>query len=144
MPVQMGIKRLWCSYNHMPGGQVVVQHFENLELERRTGDDTSEKVKFTAEERLKSFEKSDFVALYLKGQLHKNKVLVYDGPDLGDHPRAADMVIEWALKQGQQPIVSKAAPTPVQQDLADRVVKVETRIDSIESKIDQLLARKSA
>ena len=125
-------KRMWVVYNHMPGGQVTAQKFDHVVRDRRKGDDMTERVVITCEEQIKGFEKSDFVALFLNGTLHKNKLLVYSGPEIPwKDPRAANKVLEWAYAKG----VTAKTPAPKAGQSAQADPQVSGRIDGLEGRI---------
>ena len=137
----MANKRIWITYNHVPGGQIVAMHFETVTRERKTGDSTTEKKVITPEEQVRGWEKSDCVALNVKGQIVKNKILTYAGPELDDDDlHAADRVIAWAQQMGLEPIYTPKEKTAVAQAAPEqtrRIDNLETRIGSIEQKQDE-------
>ena len=133
-------KQIWAAYNHMPGGQIVAIHFEDVTRTKKQGDGQTE-ILFTADDQLTSFEKSPQVALFVNEKLVKNKMLRYDQGDLRGNPRANDVVIAWAISKGMQPFQSpsdKQHVTP--QDHARRIDRLEADVAGINSKVDQILA----
>lgn len=136
-------KQIWAAYNHVPGGQIIVTHFERSSRKKRVGDQEIE-VTATPMDQLKSYEKSEFVALNLNGSITRNKMLIYTPEhDLSEEPNAADVVIEWAQKQGLKPI--KTAEEKMKQDTTPteqmrRIDVVENKLAAQDEKIDKILA----
>lgn len=102
-----GGNQIWVAFNYMPGGHIVVQHFEDLEGQKKMGESEIE-VKVTAKEQVESFKKQENVALNVKGVLKKNDVLIYPGASLRSNPKAAEVVIDWAKEQGLKPVMASA------------------------------------
>lgn len=105
------VKKIWCVYNHVPGGQIIATHFSTYTRKKRTGPDSSEDILFRAEDQLVAFKKSHFVGLKMRGvDFKKNEVLVYpENLFLPDDP--ADTVIAWALEQGVEPYKTPSEQT---------------------------------
>mgnify|MGYP001601672811 FL=1 len=122
---------------------MVATHFERSSRKKRVGDSEIE-VTATPMDQVKAYEKSDFVALNLNGVITRNKVLIYTPEnDLTEEPHAADVVLEWAQKQGLGPIKTPAEKmnqdtTPTEQ--MRRIDTVENKIAAIDTKIDQIFA----
>ena len=136
-------KQIWACYNHHPGGQMVATHFERLSRKKRVGDQEVE-VTATPIDQLKAYEKSEFVVLNINGVITKNKMLIYTPEhDLSEEMNAADIVLEWAQKQGFKPIKTpeekmKQDTTPTEQ--MRRIDAVENKLADQDKKIDQILA----
>ena len=153
------MNQIWIAYNHMPGGQIVVQHFEDITRQKKTGDNHTQTIEFKAETQLAGFEKSDFVALYQNGKLTRNKVLVFPkDKDLRYLRNAADVVIEWAWQQGMEPAPSASKPKvalasdplkPIDpriqdlersnSDLQDNVERLRAQNEATEGKLNNIL-----
>ena len=131
----------------MPYGTVVATHFEPYKRKKILGGDKVEEILFTAETQLEGLKASQFVALNQNGVITKNKVLVYDeGRDLVDEPHAADIVLEWALKQGVEPIVPNAGTVkPITSEqkkieiMEGRISELEGQLKDNNSKLDKIL-----
>jgi len=143
---KIAVHRIWCVYNHMPGGHIVATHFETYELKKKMGGDSTETVMFTAENQLEGLRKSKFVQLNVRGKIEKNKVLQYAGSqDLSYDPKAANKVIEWAKAQGVEPIKSaedSSVGTPVASGTSSadmRINNLERRVTAVDTKLDQIL-----
>ena len=136
-------KQIWAAYNHVPGGQIMVTHFERSSRKKRVGDQEIE-VTATPMDQMKAYEKSEFVALNLNGTITKNKMLIYTPQnDLSEEPNAADIVIAWAKEQGLRAIKTaeekmKQETTPTEQ--MRRIDAVENKIAEQGTKIDQILS----
>jgi len=131
--------RVWCCYNHLPGGHIVATHFETYSLKKKMGGDATEEIKFKAEDQMDGLRRSPYVALNIRGKIEKNKILIYAGStDLTDDPRAANVVIEWAKSQGMEPIQTKEEKG-VGEVANNRVDILERRVSAIDSKLDQVL-----
>ena len=101
-------KRIWCVYNHVPGGQLVAIHFDTLTRKKKVGDGTEEIV-FSADEQMKGFKGSDFVGLKMAGKdFQKNEVLVFPENVQMDSKDPAGQVLAWAVEQGAEPITAPA------------------------------------
>lgn len=149
--VEVNKKQLWVAYNHMPGGHIVVQHFETVTRTKKVGDQHTE-ITFTAETQVEGFKKSDFVACKLKGSdLKKNHLLIFPA-NMDLNPKdPAGTVIEWAKAQGMEPIVSNAdqakaaqqvqaqAPDPKVAVLELDVLNLTEKVNGLDSKMDQIL-----
>ena len=136
------VHRIWCVYNHLPGGHVVATHFETYKLRKKLGEDKSEEVTFKAEDQLEGLKRSSYVALNIRGKVEKNKVLRYDGSeDLIDNPRAANVVLDWAKAQGVEAIKSaEESKEKVGIEVANtRVDDLERRVSALDTKLDQVL-----
>lgn len=140
------LNQIWAVYNHLPGGHMVAIHFEEYTRQKRMGNDMTKDVVFTSEEQVKGFEKSDFVALNLKGQILRNKILVYAGSDkdLSRNPKAADVVLEWARQQGVEPIYTKNDKAVKVDDsrmdaVEQRVIKLESKLDDQDKTLNEIL-----
>lgn len=131
-------KQIWVAYNHMPGGQVVITHFETVVRQKKVGDDKTEAVTFTAETQLEGFKKSDFVELKMKGKDRvKGEVIVFPpNEDLPIDPAPA--VLAYALKQGIEPIRS-AAEMAKQTASEEKVVALENQISELKGQINQMM-----
>lgn len=137
-------EQVWVAYNHMPNGQIAITHFETEVRRKRIDDNHVDEVVFTVKEQIESFARSDFVALNMDGVLVKNRVLVYDGPQLNRRdPHNADRVIEWALRKGLVPKPMASEVKAKENDrvnlIDERVLKLEKKVDDQGSKIDQIL-----
>jgi hypothetical protein len=135
---KLAVKTIWCVYNHVPGGQLVAQHFDTYSRKRKTSESTTEEVEFTAQTQLDNFQKSDFVALKMKGKdLEKNKVLVF--PENISLPRdPANTVLQWAIAQGAEPLpmptqakkeATMSSPDPEQQEQIDSLKKSVEKLE---------------
>ena len=139
--VQKKVNQIWALYNHMPGGNIVAIHFEDIVRKRRDGNRESEQL-ITAKDQIDSFKKSPQVALNIRGKIVKNEMLVYQGTgDLLGNPNAADVAIDWAIQQGMQPIVSPSAKgdQPKTYEYDARMKKIEDRQDDMDGKLDKIL-----
>lgn len=125
--------QIWLAFNYMPGGQIVAQHFEDLEGQKKIGDSEHE-VKVSAKEQVESFKKQDNVTLFVKGVLKKNEVLIYSGPSLLRNPRAAEVVINWAKEQGMQPIRATAD----QKGTDPKTYEYDKRIGALEGDVKEI------
>ena len=128
---QKGAETVWVIYNHMPNGHVVVQHFTDEARRQRVGGEGDTKtVIIRAEDQVKGFILSDFVALYQNGKLEKNKVLVYKGEGkIRGNPRAHAVVHAWAREQGVTEYLTERPKTPMpgsNPQLEDRVAGLES------------------
>ncbi len=152
---KLATKTIWCVYNHMPGGQLVTQHFDTYTRKKKVAEDRTEDVEFTAENQLLNFKKSDFIALKMKGKdLKKNEVLVF--PENVSLPRdPASTVLAWALEQGAEPHVlaqvkkeGVAMVDPEQQkqidSLKDSVSKLEKGQAETQAGIAEILKKMNA
>lgn len=119
--------QIWIAFNYMPGGHIVVQHFEDLEGQKKIGENAID-VKISAKEQVEAFKKQDNVTLFLKGVLKRNEVLIYSGGSLLNNPKAAEVVINWALEQGLQPI----RPSPDQKGTDPKTYEYDKRISALE------------
>lgn len=137
----MAKKTLWAAFCALPGGQICVQHFTDTVRKHKTGDNTTEDILFTAAKLVEGFKKQD-VCVNIKGKITKNEVLVYNGEDLSDNPRAANVVIEWAKAQGLEPIAGSAdqkGQDPKTYEYDKRIVKLETDVAGIKDDISKIL-----
>ena len=128
------INDIYVAFNYMPGGQIATQHFVD-EVKKRKNGDLVEEIHISAVDAARDFKKSQFVALNLDGKLVKNEVLVYDGPSLGNNPRAQQMVKDWAIAKGLQPVKppeSQAKAMPYQHE--KRIDRLEERQDKTDKK----------
>jgi len=149
MPLIQPRKRIYVAFNHVPNGQICVQHFDHVVRDKKIGDDRVETIHFTPEEQIKGFEKSDFVAIMVNGTIVKNKVMVYSGPDLAwDDPQAKQKVVEWAKTKGLREIFSEKEKgimaTAIKEkgkmeDVENRMSLTEKRIGEMDEKLDRLL-----
>lgn len=129
--------QMWAAYNHMPGGQIVAIHFEDNIRTKKIGDQM-QNLLFTAKEQIEAFEKSPNVAINIKGQITKNKVIVYNGSDLKYNPKAADVVIAWAKGQGLLPIETKNDREPKGFERDKRLDAVESSVADLKSTVNDL------
>lgn len=137
----MAKKILWAAFCALPGGQIVVQHFTDTVREHKTGDNTTEKIIFTAEKLVEGFKKQD-VCVNIRGKITKNEVLVYSGEDITDNPRAANIVIEWAKGQGLEPIAASAdqrGQDPKAYEYDKRIGRLETDVAGMKDDIAKIL-----
>ena len=140
------VNDVYVAFNYMPGGQISVQHFVDDQRKRRVGEQVEE-ILIKAADAAKDFKKSEFVALNINGKIVKNEVLVYDGPPLGNNPRAQQIVKDWAISKGLQPIrppESQAKGMPYQYEkridtLEARQDKTDKKIDNVSEKLDKVL-----
>ncbi len=128
--------RTWAVYSHLPFGNLVAIHFEDMVRRRKVGD-RIEEIVVTAKEQVEAFRKTPQVAIYRDGKLTKNEILVFDGQVDPENPRFADVVLNWARKQGVQPFKSEAEKA--RENQFDRVGALEGRVSSIESKLGEIL-----
>lgn len=128
-------KQIWVAYNHMPGGQVVVTHFETIKRTKKLGDNQTEEITFTAETQLEGFLKSDFVSLKVKGQdIVKNKCIQFPvNEDLPIDPAPA--VLAYAFKQGIEPLRS-AVENAKLADADKKVAALEAENLDMKKKLD--------
>ena len=132
------ITQVWVAFNTMPGGQRVVQHFEDV-TRRQRGPFGEKEIVFTARVQVEGFKKSDIVALYVDGKLVRNEALVYDGPALVGDPDAAKRVLEWSWSKGHRPIQPAKDKEPTAPEQTRRIEHLERRMGETDSKIDQIL-----
>lgn len=128
MKAVLGGNQIWIAFNYMPGGHIVVQHFEDLEGQKKIGDGAVD-VKVSAKEQVDAFKKQDNVTLFLKGVLKRNEVLIYNGGNLSNNPKAAEVVINWALEQGLQAI----RPSADQKGTDPKTYEYDKRISALEN-----------
>lgn len=134
------VHRIWCVYNHMPGGHVVATHFGTYTLKKKLGGEGTQEIKFKAEDQMEGLKRSPYVALNINGKIEKNKVLRYGGSaDLTDDPRAANVVLDWAKAQGVEPIRSVEEKKGGGEVANSRVDSLERRVSAIDTKLDQVL-----
>jgi hypothetical protein len=150
MPIQRAENQIWAVYSHLPGGQLVAIHFEDIKKNKKVGENIEE-VFITAKEQLEGFRKAPHVALCMKDpatgekKLTKNEVFVYDGPgasDLWRNKRAGNVVIDYAKKKGIVPIAAskdQKGDDPKTYEYDKRIVAIETRIDEQDKKLDRIL-----
>lgn len=141
MKATEGGRQIWVAFNYLPGGQIVVQHFEDLEGQKKIGDNEVD-VKVSAKEQVESFKKQDNVALNLKGNLKRNEVLIYAGGDISRNPKAAEVVINWAREQGVQPIKISAdqkGDDPKTYEYDKRIGALETDIAGLKEGMAKIL-----
>ena len=150
MPIFPPKKRTWIAFNHVPGGNIVIQRFDYEERSKNVGDNKTETHKYSPEEQIKSFEKGDFVALNIGGKIIKNKVLIYDGPAIEwDDRDAANKVLEWARSKGVEQIFTaedrrrqkdmESSPSGRIDDLDQRISGLEKGQKATDEKIDKIL-----
>lgn len=127
-------KQIWCVYNHMPGGQMVVTHFETYKRKRKVGNDKTEEVTFTADDQLEAFKKSDFVSLKIKGKdAVKNDVITF--PPNTDLPKdPAPAVFAYAFSQGMEPIRSAEEKKAMPVDKG-RVQELESQVTDLQAQL---------
>jgi len=133
------LNQIWIAFNQMPGGHIIVQHFEDTVRKQKVGDQIIDH-EISSKEQVAAFKKSDFVALNINGRKVKNEVLIYQERDLSGNPKAADVVIEWAKGKGLQPIQS--SPTQEQSkpfEYDKRIATIEKRLDGQDEKLDKIL-----
>ena len=147
MPIKQPENPIWAVYSHLPGGQLVAVHFEDIVRIKKVGDG-QEEIRLTSKEQLEAFKRSPQVALYLvekngQGKLIKNEMLVYSGdPIHWKNPRVANLVLDWARAKGAAPV--PGAPTakgdsPKTYEYDRRIKSIEDRIDSQDKKLDEIL-----
>lgn len=129
-------KQIWAAYNHLPGGQVVVIHFEDF-LRGQMRDGKKEEVLITAKEQVEGFRKTPQVAINIKGAITMRQVLIYDGPDVQGEPDAADRVIAWALEKGIRPIMKEKVLDPIENT---RLAAVEKDVAEMKGSLAEILA----
>lgn len=132
-------QQVWCAFNHFPNGQIMIQHFDDYELEKRGREDTTSIIKFECHDQMKNFSKSPMVQLNINGKIEKNKVLVYEGEprDLRGKPRAANIVLAWAIKQGLLPIHSDEEKKKMKGE--DRLSLVEMQNLQLRQQLDAVM-----
>lgn len=135
---QTPANQIWVCYNAWPNGQVCADHFEDEVLTER-GPKGEREVKFTARERMESWKRQPNVALNLNGKLMRHECLVYDGPPLWGNPKAGDVVIEWGIGKGVQPIVTSKGKEPFPYEHTKRIESLEARVGESEAKLDRIL-----
>lgn len=150
MPIKRPENQIWCIYNHLPGGQLVAIHFEDIEKDRKEGE-TTKRVLITAKDQMIAFKKAPNVALYVIdpatgiGKLTKNELFMYDGPDainLWQNRRAANVVIDYAKKKGIAPIPGKSdqkGDDPKTYEYDKRITALEQGQRSLDQKLDKVL-----
>ena len=131
-------EQVWIAFNHVPGGQRVAQHFEDL-TRRQRGPFGEKEILFTAREQVEGFRKSDSVALLVDGKIMKNEILIYDGPNLLGDPNAALRVLEWSWGKGHRPIQPAKDKEPLAHEQTRRIEHLERRMGETDSKIDRIL-----
>lgn len=137
-----GGNQIWLAFNYLPGGHIVAQHFEDLEGHKKQGESEYE-VKVSAKEQVEAFKKQDNVALFVKGVIKKNEVLIFTGGNLSRNPKAAEVVINWAMEQGMQPIRATADQKGDQlktYEYDKRIVKLEGDVADIKNSMAEILA----
>lgn len=148
MPVKRPDRQMWIAFNHIPNGQIVVQHFEDIVREKKAGDDQVKRVKFSCETQIEGFRHSDFVGLYENGKIVKNKVLIFPRDrDIIGAPNAANVVIEWAIKEmGMMPVPAPEKPAQKMEIVGNSggTVTHDVRAEEMQKTIDQLKAENEA
>lgn len=150
MPIKRPENQLWCLYSHLPGGQMVAIHFEDITRNKKVGENIEE-VFITAKEQMLGFKKAPYVALCIQDpvtgekKITKNELFVYDGPgasDLWRNKRAANVVIDYAKKKGIVPMPGskdQKGDDPKTYEYNERITKLEGRIDDQDKKLDKIL-----
>ena len=150
MPIKRPENQLWSCYNHLPGGNITAIHFEDITRNKKIGENVEE-VFITAKDQLLGFKKAPYVALCIQDpvtgekRITKNELFVYDGPgasDLWRNKRAANVVIDYAKKKGVVPIQAgqdQKGTDPKTYEYDKRIIKLETRIDEQDKKLDKIL-----
>lgn len=150
MPIPRPENQIWFVFNRLPGGQLTAQHVEDIEKNKKVGDDTV-RVSITSADQVASIKKQKEVAIYIvdpatgRGSLTKNEVIVYDGPGkemLWKNPRAANVAIEWAIKKGARPIpVSKDSKgdDPKTYEYDKRIGALEGDVREVKDTLKQIL-----
>lgn len=136
--MQVPINQIWLVYNHMPAGNLVAIHFEDI-VRKRRGREGEEEIFISAKEQAENFKKSPQVALYVNKKLVKNEALVYDGPSLFANKRAANVALEWARGRGAEPYVTGKGKEPLPHEHTKRIETLESRVNSMDGKIDRVL-----
>ena len=132
------LNQIWIAYNHLPGGHIVVMHFEDIARQMRQGEQTKT-VKITAKEQVDNFKKSPQVALNVGGKIVRNEVLLYQGPALEGDPQAADKVIAYADSKGMKAIVPLNAHV-AESGPDSRVSRLETDVANLKTGQHEILA----
>ena len=125
------LNQVWCIYNHLPGGQVVAIHFEDIYRNQKQGEGTME-VLISSKAQVEGFKQSPQVALNIMGKISPREVLQYQGPSLEGNPKAAKIVIEWARERGIQPIRTAAE---IAKDAAQGGSAALARIEALEKDV---------
>ena len=139
MPIPPKENTIWIAYNHIPGGQIVAMWFADITRRRKLGGDAVQEVKFPSSEQLEQFKKSSQVAINVKGKLTRNQVLIYNGPALGNDPKAASKVIAWAISQGLEPVVTKAEKDASPAEMSKRVAMLEGAVTDLQQTQGKML-----
>jgi hypothetical protein len=66
----MNINQIWAVYSHLPGGELVAIHFEDLILKRSGHGGNDQEIMITAKEQYEAFKRSPQVALYINKKLN--------------------------------------------------------------------------
>ena len=128
-----GGKQIWVAFNYLPGGHIVAQHFEDLEGQKKVGDNEVD-VEISAKSQVESFKLQPNVAVNIKGTIKKNEVLIFSGGDLSRNPKAAEVVINWAKQQGLEPIRASAD----QKGDDPKVYEYDKRISMLEGDVKDI------
>lgn len=146
MPVKQPENNIWTVYNHLPGGQIVAIHFQDVVRTKKLGDSTQE-IRISSKESMEAFKRGPQVALYIvdkggNGKLVKNEMLIYKGETLDwKDPKAASKVIEWARTQGVAPIPSASSSKEAKTyEYTERMERMEKRQNGFEDKLDRVLS----
>lgn len=134
--------QIWVAFNKTPGGQICVQHFEDLEGDKKQGENEVH-VEVSAEEQVKSFKLQDDVCVNVNGVIKLHEVLTHPhDPSLQRNKNAADVVIEWAKKQGLKPIQATAdqkGTDPKTYEYDKRISSLEGDVKEIKGSLDKIL-----
>lgn len=147
MPIKQPENQLWAVYNHMPGGQMVAIHFEDVTRTKKVGEGT-QTVLFTGKDQLEAFKKSPQVALFLGGKLTKNEMLVYDGDtrNMWKDPKCASKVLAWATSKGMKNVPgapSGKGDQPKTYEYDQRIGALEEASRKQQVMLEEILARVS-
>lgn len=140
-----GPLRVWGAYTHIPGGQVVVTHFDTVVLNKREGE-KDVPIVIEAIDKFEAFQKGDYVGLKLAGkEFQKNKALMFPlDKDLGMLPDPAGAVLAWAYQQGIEATTPKPVPPALPAQQSQEVDGLKKDVATLSDQVKEAMTQNAA